>query len=346
MSEPTHPTDSGKPRPTVAILGAGIAGLTCARELHEAGLRVDVFDKSRGTGGRVSTRRTDTNLQFDHGAQYFTVKGRALRRHVDFWVQDRVADEWTPKLAVIDAKGVRSKRSTEKRYVGRPSMSALTRHLARGLDVHYNARACALQRHEEGWTLEFEETSSDTLYDIVVSTLPAPQAAELFADVASSMAARAARVDFAPTWALMVDFEAPLPVDFDAAFVNDGPLSWIAREGSKPGRPRSNAWVVHAGADWSREFLELPAELAQEKLLGEFERTLVRKVGVHTDLLPPASYARAHRWRYARATPALDRGCLVDANRGLIFAGDWLNGSRVEGAFESGLQAAQWILSR
>ena len=65
----------------IAIVGAGIAGLAAGRVLHDAGHRVQVFDKSRSTGGRLCTRRGE-GWQADHGAQYFTA------RHPDFDAED------------------------------------------------------------------------------------------------------------------------------------------------------------------------------------------------------------------------------------------------------------------
>ena len=67
---------------TVAIIGAGISGLTAARMLTDAGIKVTVFEKSRGVGGRTANRRSEYG-SFDHGAQYFTVKDREFRILID-----------------------------------------------------------------------------------------------------------------------------------------------------------------------------------------------------------------------------------------------------------------------
>ena len=56
----------------VAIVGAGIAGLSCALRLQGGDHHVTLFDKGRGAGGRMSTRRVETpagTAAFDHGAQ-------------------------------------------------------------------------------------------------------------------------------------------------------------------------------------------------------------------------------------------------------------------------------------
>ena len=57
----------------IAVVGAGIAGLSCATELQQAGATVRIFEKSGGAAGRMSTRRGE-DWQCDHGAQYFTAR--------------------------------------------------------------------------------------------------------------------------------------------------------------------------------------------------------------------------------------------------------------------------------
>ena len=60
--------------PSCVVVGAGISGLLAAQELTAAGWRVVVLDKGRGVGGRMATRRVGDGT-FDHGAQFFTVRG-------------------------------------------------------------------------------------------------------------------------------------------------------------------------------------------------------------------------------------------------------------------------------
>lgn len=89
----------------IAIVGAGLAGLACARELTAAGVAVTLFDKSRGVGGRSSTRRVTladgTALSFDHGAQYFTVREANFRRLVDRGAAAGMLARWQPRLVKL-----------------------------------------------------------------------------------------------------------------------------------------------------------------------------------------------------------------------------------------------------
>ena len=141
----------------------------------------------------------------------------------------------------------------------------------------------------------------------------------------------------APCWAVLAGFEPALALDFDGAFVNDSPLAWVARSSSKPGREGLDAWVLHADHGWSREYLELEADTIAQRLLDEFKRLS------HIDQTP--ALLQAHRWRYALADNALDDGCLWDARLALGASGDWCAGPRLEGAFLSGLAAAEKVIN-
>ena len=124
----------------------------------------------------------------------------------------------------------------------------------------------------------------------------------------------------------------------DGAFVSNSPISWIARDSSKPGRgPGEDCWVVHASPEFSVENIEVdPAEVIQV-LKAEFFRI--------TKSLPQKPlHAVAHRWRYANASQHLTSECLFDAEQGIAVCGDWCKGNRVEAAFLSGISAAGCLM--
>lgn len=325
--------------PQVAVVGAGLAGLACAGVLRDAGVSVRVFDKGRAPGGRASTRRAD-GLTFDHGAQYFTARGPAFRRVVADWRRRGLVAPWEGRLVALADDGVEPVRGDERRYVGVPRMSAVARALSVDLDVRSGARVERLA-FDGGWSLELarpagQPPEASGPFAHVVISLPAEQARAL-APPGSSLPDAAADVRMLPCLAVMLASSAPLPVDFDGAFVEDSALSWIARDGSKPGRCAPDTWVLHAGPDWSAAH----AEDDGASVVSALQDELARVVGVP---LPGSVHAEAHLWRYAQADTPLDEGALVDALPGLTWAGDWCAGSRVEGAWTSGVAAATGVL--
>jgi predicted NAD/FAD-dependent oxidoreductase len=123
---------------------------------------------------------------------------------------------------------------------------------------------------------------------------------------------------------------------FDAAFVNrDSPLGWIASDSSKPERSGA-CWVLHATPEWSTVNLELPPGQGSARLYEALAALLETE-------LPQPRLLLGHRWRYALALDPVDEGFRADPDRALAIAGDWLSGSRVEGAWSSGRKAGDWL---
>jgi predicted NAD/FAD-dependent oxidoreductase len=132
----------------VAVIGAGIAGLACARELQSRGISVDIFEKSSGPSGRMSTRRTQ-DWSADHGAQYFTARDPRFIQEVQSWIQAGTAATWKPKLKVYEAKTWRESHSQDIRYVGIPHMNSPGKHIAENLSIQYDRTISKLERRDE-----------------------------------------------------------------------------------------------------------------------------------------------------------------------------------------------------
>ena len=135
----------------------------------------------------------------------------------------------------------------------------------------------------------------------------------------------------------MALFDNPLPLPYDGLFVHDAPVSWVARNSSKPARAPHESWVLHGSPTWSTANLEADKEAIANRLLTAFfDATGLEPVAPH--------FVQAHRWRYALAENPLDVGCLWDAALKVGGCGDWCQNSRIEGAFLSGMAIAGRVL--
>lgn len=320
-------------RPSVAVIGSGIAGLACAARLRDAGIDVDVFEKSRGVGGRMSTRRIESGVAFDHGAQYFTARHSEFATRVEQWRAQGVVAEWRGSISELRNGAWTAKRDGKRRFVGLPDMPAVCRSLGQDVPVRLNTRVARAALRRGRWGLTADTGEALGAFDVLLLALPPLQAAALLDD-APLLRDACVAAPMRGCWAVLAAFAAPLATPSDAAFVLDSPLSWIAHSSSKPGRSNlPDAWVLHAGHDWSDDHIEAAPEATAEQLLREF--------WLATGLAPcRPHYLAAHRWRYALpATPLPDR-FLFDASLGVGVAGDWCGGPRVEGAFLSGIALA------
>jgi predicted NAD/FAD-dependent oxidoreductase len=323
---------------TVAVIGAGISGLACARALAENGLDVTVFEKSRGVGGRMATRRTETGLTFDHGAQYFTARQERFLERVRAWEQAGIVRAWNGRIVSLRARSVESEQPAIARLVAVPGMNALCTDLARDLRVRVNTRIEPPCRHDGKWLVLDDEGTELGQYDIVIVSAPAPQA-EALLQAAPDLAGRASEVTIDGCWAVLAEFADRMEPGFDGAIVHDSPLSWIARDSSKPGRRTdAEAWVLHASPEWTRAHLGAPNETIVQELLAAFRKA----TGVNAGM---PRFVTAHRWRFALPTAPLTDHCLFDHERMIGACGDWCRGPRVEGAMLSGLAVADRTLN-
>lgn len=285
----------------------------------------------------MATRRTESGLPFDHGAQYFTVRDPRFQNFLDSALNEGVVQPWNGRIVSLRDGTVEYKKTSTNRFVPGPGMNAVCKQLARDLDVRTNTRVAPPSRQDEKWFVLDDEQQELGHFDIVIVSAPAPQATDLLQD-APDLALRAASVRVDACWAVLAEFPARLPIDFDGAFVQNSPLSWIARNSSKPGRDaRLETWVLHASAAWTQEHLEEDVEVIQPKLLSAFaEATGLGSV--------TPKYSVAHRWRFALPANPLPEKCLFDCQRGIGACGDWCAGPRVEGAMLSGVAVAEKVL--
>ena len=317
----------------VAIVGAGLAGLTCAQALRQAGADVIVFEKSRGPSGRMATRRTDA-AQFDHGAQYFTVRDPRFAQFIDAQLESGAVAQWSPRM---------TQTVPEPWYVGTPGMSALGRAQASGLELKCQARVVGLERASGAclWRLSCEDGQVFEGFDAVVVATPNEQAIDLLPDTVASWQQQLREVPMLPCWTLMFSTDQPL-VDLDAAAPEASPIGWWARNSSKPARPvvkGRHDWVLQARADWTFAHLDDDKPNVANALLSAWAELL--SLPSVEPLAPPI----VHRWLYARRTPDLSpiAPALWNAELGLGVCGDGLTHSRVEHAYLSGAILAERI---
>ncbi|WP_119166064.1 NAD(P)/FAD-dependent oxidoreductase [Algihabitans albus] len=315
---------------SVAVVGAGLAGLICARHLAAGGSAVTLFEKSRGLGGRLATRRVGQSLSFDHGAQFITARGAAFRALLQDLEAAGALAVWRPQIV-----GAKAGRRNTTWWVGTPGMTALFRPLAEGLELRLATRVLAVTEGAEGLRLGLEGDEAAGPFDRLVLAIPQIQAAELLAGRPEADALASVRV--APCWTAMLAFAEPLKTGFDVRQADDGLLSWIARNASKPGRdPAAETWVLQADPDWSAAHLEQEGS----EVLAELTSTFAAVAGP----LPAAIHATAHRWRYARTVTPLGRPFLGEDR--ILVGGDWCLGARAEAAYDSGLAMAEAILGK
>ena len=309
----------------ILIIGAGMAGLSCATALTQAGHKLRVLDKGRGPGGRMAARRAEVageQVSFDHGAQYFTARDPEFQAAVAAWEAQGVVARW-------DAAG-------DDAWVGVPGMNGPIKAMAENSNVEWGVRATALIRDADNWRVETEGTTY-TARTVLVA-VPAEQARDLLEGVVPELAAIPVQVASEPCWAVMAGFGERLDIEADCMRDAEAGISWAARNCAKPGRSGEETWVLHASPERSREVLDLPKEEVAELLLADF---------FAQNALKPVQpiHLTAHRWLYAMPAALKGEGAHFDPAARIGIAGDYLHSPRVEGAFLSGRALAEAVIS-
>ncbi len=299
----------------VAIIGAGIAGLACAQRLRDAGLETTLFDKSRGIGGRLTTRRVNVagfDAAFDHGATHFTARSAGFTRLVATWEKAGLAARWP--VAGADS------------WVGTPTMTAPMKALAADLDVRLSLPVTALTRSRASWTLHSEAKRLGK-YDAAVVAIPAEQAAPLLSLHDFEMARAAMSVRYNPCWTAMFAFDERIE-ELPDFLRGVGAIVTATRDSAKPGRAPGERWVVQADWNWSQAHLASDGANVAPLLLAELGKVAGRD-------LPTPSHIAAHRWLFSHPS-GQDLKLLWNPAIGLGACGDWLYHGFAEYAWLSG----------
>jgi renalase len=334
----------------IVIIGAGLSGLVAAQFLTEAGLAVQVVEKSRGFGGRMATRHfheLPSPIKVDHGAQYFTARDPKFKHFIEPFIEQGIVKVWTDGFPIVK-DGIVLPVPEDKRYpryVCPQGMNHLAKALAEKLTVHRETRVTRLGFAKPVWKLQTDQAKVYTA-EVVLSAIPAPQFLELGKEMIQqtgqdALIAQLESVRFDPSIAVMAVYgpEVPLP-DWKGLMFRDDPfLSWISLDSSKREVNLPLSLVLHSTSEFAHQYLD-QKEQAVPILLQQAAQYLGDWV------IQPVAY-QVQGWRYALPTQVLGQTCLrTDMPGPLFWSGDWCGGPKVEGAFLSGLAAGEAILQR
>jgi renalase len=320
----------------IAVIGAGLSGLTFAHLLQDYA-DITLFEKARGVGGRMSTRRADPYF-FDHGAQYFTAGTKRFQDFIKTLIAKGIIERWNARYVKFRGNQIIEKRKwldEEPRYVGVPGMSHIAKFLAQGLNIHCNKRIVSIN-NQGSWQLTDEEGQQSEGFDWVICTAPSPQAVDLLPD-SFKYHADIQAIKMRACFSLMLGFEQNITLDFEAAHVTDSDLSWIAVNSHKPQRPDLFTLMIHSSEDYAEAHIDDDRDQVIKHLINETSHIIGQDVS-------QANYKNIHGWRYANNADKKQKSSVfIDQDLKLAACGDWCLGGRVEGAFTSAYNLTKYI---
>jgi predicted NAD/FAD-dependent oxidoreductase len=320
----------------VAIIGSGICGAYLAN-LLAAKYEVYVFEKARGLGGRSASKR-QAETSFDYGVSYFSIQDPDLQSFLSgalFHENIELLDRKIIKLDRNAESGV-CEQSTEALFVSKPYGNSFAKALLKDIKnifletsiqgvVKENAENVVEPRslNDSKYKLILENAAeSDVDFDIIISTAPAEQSAQIYAkydDLVKSLST----VKYNPAFVLMFSLKQSAGMfsstvvsesiskirDADILKIKNSIIEEIIFNHKKPLRDSNiPAFVIKASKSFTEANLEKEHALIEEALLNEFFSIM----GFDLDSMPELGFKYLHRWLYS--TPAINSECKALVN--------------------------------
>jgi hypothetical protein len=330
----------------IAVIGAGMAGLTCAQQLHQAGYNVLILEKSRGLGGRIATRRL-YNTRADHGTRYLQPQGELMQQFVQLLCDRHILQVWADPVSEFQSL------NSTSRYVAPAGMNAIAKFLGQGLQIWRSQRVRAIAFNDSHWQLSLEsdppEATTDRLSEVaakaVVVAIPAPQALTLLEPLTalSTLSHQLRSVEFNPCLSVMAGYSIQLEPKPDwqaVSFADNSYLAWVGWDSSKRAEQNRNyeVFVLQSSAEFARRYL------AERDLQPAGYELLAKAADCLLPWLAKPEWMQVHRWRYAFPNRCLEQAYLAaETALPLVCCGDWCGGNFVEGAMYSGMAAAMEV---
>ena len=320
----------------IAVIGAGLAGTTIALKINEK-FDVKVFEKSRGVGGRMSTRQ-ETPFIFDHGAQFFKIKTSDFKNFLSELFSQQIIQPWKFRLAYFDKQNlgkIKFIKDEDKFYVGVPNMDSIIKHLSKNCNVILNTKIERIIKENDKWNLYDQNKKFYGSYDWVVLSLPSQQSLKLITEKISFYPL-IEKIKMKGCFSLMVGMSESLNLDYDAALIQDEDIAWLATNNSKPSRMNNYCLLINSSYEYASKNINTSKDKVLKHLLN------ISSKFINYDLLK-SNMIKIHEWRYVEAKCSPKENYFIDHKEKVAVCGDWFINSRVEGAFLSANELAKKI---
>lgn len=340
-------------RDTIAVIGAGAAGIGVVYGLRDADVRVVLLEGTTRIGGRLVTRATDT-CRVDTAANYITPTDGAMAavlRNLDMTGLVDIAEPvWTHTRDGHITPGDPDRQDAHKWTYTTGIHTFAHRVLSTtNQPVRLGHSVASLHETPSGWDITREDGSRILTATSIVCTPPAPETARILGESTSTAIELPELVgaiqagSYRSIITCVLGYSQVLDREFYASVNTDRnhPIGWVSREACKPGHVPSGecVLVVQMAPTWSARRISSP----DEDILRETTREVAELFG--EDWLDSPDWAWCDRFPTALPNTNVTTDAFESAgDAGLFFAGDWRVGrGRVSEAFHSGVRIASHL---
>jgi len=320
----------------IAIIGAGMTGMTISSILRKK-FNITIFEKSRGVGGRMSTRRAEPYF-FNHGAQYFKITNEKFRAFLRSLLNEKIIRPWNANYVEIKNKVIIKKEKWENStapYIAYPKMNSVIKYLADEFSINLSCKITRIEKISNEWFIYDANSNEYGPYDWVIFTIPPKQVTEILKSFKYLNIIK--KIKMRSCFTLMLGFEDMKSIKFDAASIVDEDISWFVIKKFK----RNNCFYSNILINSSYDYAEKNEFKNREQIRNYLINTASTTIDVD---LSNYKHNALHFWRYAMSEKKNKFGSFIDNSYRVIVCGDWCMNGRVEGAFLSAKDAAEKIL--
>ena len=342
----------------IAVVGAGITGCLLAKFLTSASLDstfidVNIFEKSRGCGGRASTKQTEWG-QCDLGASIVPAQKVNFIEFMKGLCHQNIVSKWPDKIFCSQQnsnikKPLERFASDKEYYIFNSKMNSACHHWIKNAKLHTNSLISEI-RHlgGKGWQLKSNDIWQTELFDKVVLTAPWPQSQALIEQSELPIHLPDFLQSWTSCWSVALKLQPLVTSEVDLVYLKNQPIQTLVRDSNKPRRPqvltsesadKSEIWVAQLANELSDDL----GKPGKEKAISIATSNLCELLDLPTDSV---TNTYAHYWLYARPSDGQKPlGILSLKEHGLYVGGDWSFGASIESAYETALALSHSIIT-
>ena len=321
----------------VAVIGAGITGITLANLLQKK-VKLTVFEKSRGVGGRMATRRAEP-YQFNHGAQYFKIENEEFKGFLSPLMENKIVKPLEANHVEILNKKVikRLKTDNKKYYTAKTKMNSIVKYLLN--NNFFIKLSCKIEKtiKEQGkWFIIDNERVSYGPYDWLLITIPPYQAIEILSNnfkFLNTMKENKMR----SCYSLMLGFDKIKEFNFDTALFLEADVQWLSIRKKILGDKEYFNLLINSSYNFAEQNINCSKNKISDYLIEQISDILKCELNNY-------KHKALHFWKYAMSEKNNNLGSLLDENLKVIVCGDWCMNGKVEGGFLSARDATNKLL--
>ena len=318
---------------SIAIIGAGFSAATLSYFIKKD---LDFYEKSRGAGGRCSTRRVEDVGLFDHGLQYIKNPNPEFKEMLSD------CSIWQGNFKIFENNQLKNDADKE-RIIHENGNNLLIKNLFKNKNIFVNKELKSIEKKSDHLQLTFKDETQEQ-YKTVIVTAPFQQAYNLTKQFTENFFSNF-NFSMQPNLAVMVAFNKSLKLDLSAiTFENDDVLGFAANENTKKKNLINKdleLWTIQSSLKYAvkniKEYRNNKQFLIDE-ILKNFSNKL--KINISKEQI---QYSDIHGWLYAYNLNTSSPNCYWDSHLRLGICGDWFSGGNAENAFFNAKKLANLI---